>query len=40
MIIDTHIHLDSERYDDDLEEVLARAKEGGVRGEPESVQRE
>ncbi len=30
MIIDTHIHLDSERYDDDLEEVLARAKEGGV----------
>lgn len=31
MIIDTHIHLDSERYEDDLEAVLQRAREGGVK---------
>ncbi len=30
MIIDTHIHLDDERYRDDLEAVLERAKEGDV----------
>jgi TatD DNase family protein len=30
MIIDTHIHLDDERYDEDLESVLERAREGGV----------
>lgn len=30
MIIDTHIHLDDERYRDDLEAVLERAKEAGV----------
>jgi TatD DNase family protein len=30
MIIDTHIHLDSERYDEDLDEVLNRAREQGV----------
>jgi len=30
MIIDTHIHLDDTRYDDDLEEVLQRAKKEGV----------
>lgn len=30
MIIDTHIHLDDERYREDLEEVITRAKEGGV----------
>ncbi len=30
MIIDTHIHLDDERYRDDLDEVLQRAKDGGV----------
>jgi TatD DNase family protein len=30
MIVDTHIHLDDERYRDDLDEVLARAREGGV----------
>ncbi|WP_373070922.1 TatD family hydrolase [Sulfurimonas sp.] len=30
MIIDTHIHLDDSRYDDDLDEVLDRAKKGGV----------
>ena len=29
MIIDTHIHLDDERYDD-LEDVIQRAKDGGV----------
>jgi len=31
MIIDTHIHLDDERYRDDLNEVLNRAREGGVK---------
>ena len=31
MIIDTHIHLDDKRYDDDLDEVINRAKEGGVK---------
>ncbi len=30
MIIDTHIHLDDERYRPDLDDVLLRAKEGGV----------
>lgn len=30
MIVDTHIHLDDSRYDDDLDEVLIRAREGGV----------
>ncbi|MBT5935698.1 TatD family hydrolase [Sulfurimonas sp.] len=30
MIIDTHIHLDDTRYDEDLNEVLNRAREGGV----------
>lgn len=30
MIIDTHIHLDDARYEDDLDEVLNRAREGGV----------
>ncbi len=30
MIVDTHIHLDDERYRDDLDEVLERAKQGGV----------
>ena len=31
MIIDTHIHLDDKRYDDDLDTVLQRAREGGVK---------
>ncbi len=31
MIIDTHIHLDDDRYNDDLDEVLNRAREGGVK---------
>jgi TatD DNase family protein len=31
VIIDTHIHLDDDRYDEDLDDVLARAKEGGVK---------
>lgn len=30
MIIDTHIHLDDERYDEDFDEVLKRAKDSGV----------
>ncbi|MEN4053266.1 MULTISPECIES: TatD family hydrolase [Sulfurimonas] len=30
MIIDTHIHLDDARYDEDLDAVLDRAREGGV----------
>ncbi|MEJ2372385.1 MAG: TatD family hydrolase [Sulfurimonas sp.] len=31
MIIDTHIHLDDDRYNEDLEDVLDRAREGGVK---------
>ena len=31
MIIDTHIHLDDSRYNDDLDEVLNRARKGGVK---------
>ncbi len=31
MIIDTHIHLDDNRYKDDLDAVLNRAREGGVK---------
>jgi len=31
MIVDTHIHLDDKRYEDDLDEVLDRAREGGVK---------
>lgn len=30
MIIDTHVHLDDERYRDDLDIVLKRARDGGV----------
>ncbi len=30
MIIDTHIHLDDERYKEDLDAVLTRARESGV----------
>jgi TatD DNase family protein len=30
MIVDTHVHLDDERYADDLEEVLERSQEVGV----------
>lgn len=30
MIIDTHCHLDDERYNDDIDEVLIRAKAEGV----------
>ncbi len=30
MIIDTHVHLDDDRYADDLESVLNRARNGGV----------
>ena len=30
MIIDTHIHLDDDRYKDDLDEVLNRARKAGV----------
>ncbi len=30
MIVDTHIHLDDERYKDDLNEVINRAKQNGV----------
>jgi len=30
MIIDTHCHLDDERYNDDIDEVIARAKEQGI----------
>ena len=30
MIIDTHVHLDDARYDEDLDALLNRAREGGV----------
>ena len=30
MIIDTHCHLDDDRYKDDLDDVIKRAKEAGV----------
>jgi len=30
MIIDTHVHLDDDRYADDLDNVLERARDGGV----------
>ena len=30
MIIDTHCHLDDERYNEDIDSVIARAKEQGV----------
>ena len=30
MIVDTHCHLDDSRYDNDLDEVLSKAKENGV----------
>ena len=30
MIVDTHIHLDDERYRDDFDAVISRAKEAGV----------
>jgi len=30
VIIDTHIHLDDNRYDEDLDAVMERAREGGV----------
>ena len=45
MIIDTHIHLDDTRYNDDLDEVLDRAREGGVKrfiipgADPSTLQR-
>jgi len=32
MIIDTHCHLDDKRYKDDLDDVIKRAKEHGVKG--------
>jgi len=31
MIVDTHIHLDDNRYDDDLDDILSRAKDGEVK---------
>lgn len=32
MIIDTHIHLDDDRYLEDFDEMMARAREKGVKG--------
>ncbi len=31
MIVDTHIHLDDKRYEEDLDAVMERAREGGVK---------
>ena len=45
MIIDTHCHLDDERYDDDIEAVLDHAKNSGVEkfiipgADPKTLQR-
>jgi len=45
MIVDTHCHLDDARYNDDLDEVLANAKEKGVEkfiipgADPKSLER-
>ena len=30
MLIDTHVHLNDEQYDEDLSEVISRAREAGV----------
>ena len=30
MLIDTHVHLNDEQYDEDLNEVISRAQEAGV----------
>lgn len=30
MLIDTHVHLNADQYDEDLEEVIERARENGV----------
>ncbi|MDW4524817.1 TatD family deoxyribonuclease [Rossellomorea marisflavi] len=30
MLFDTHVHLNAEQFDEDVEEVIARAKEAGV----------
>lgn len=30
MLIDTHVHLNADHYDDDLDEVIARARDTGV----------
>ena len=45
MLIDTHCHLDDERYDDDIEQVLENAKRKGVEkfvipgADPQTLQR-
>jgi len=45
MIIDTHCHLDDERYNDDIDEVINRAKQEGVErfiipgADPKTLQR-
>ena len=30
MLIDTHVHLNDEQYDEDLNDVITRAREDGV----------
>ena len=30
MLIDTHVHLNADEYDEDLETVITRARENGV----------
>ena len=30
MLIDTHVHLNAEQYDEDLEAVIERARDNGV----------
>lgn len=31
MLIDTHVHLNAEQYDEDLDEVIERARENGIK---------
>src|SRR5699024_12421863 len=30
MLIDTHVHLNAHQYDEDLEEVISRARDNGI----------
>jgi TatD DNase family protein len=45
MIVDTHCHLDDDRYNDDIEKVLQNAKDKGVEkfiipgADPKTLQR-
>ena len=40
MFIDSHAHLEGNRYDNDREEVLARAKQNGIQARHYAIDRE